>query len=97
LNLKSSRGLAPRFRLQSLLKLPREDRRRFATWFHAHEAEILNPQEDDEIHPQVRAEVLRRSAELNADPSLALPVTDEWFKELKRKLVDARPLQAPVG
>lgn len=81
---------------QTLLKLPREDRRRFADWFYAHEAEILTQDEDEEVHPLVRAEILRRGAELEADPSLAIPVTDEWFEELKRNLVDARPRQAPV-
>jgi hypothetical protein len=81
---------------QTVLRLPHEDRRRFADWFYAHEAEILTPQDDDDVHPEVRAEVLRRSAELDANPGLAVPVTDEWFDGLKRKLSDARARQAPT-
>jgi hypothetical protein len=80
----------------TLLQLPREERRRFADWFYAHEAEILTPQDDDPVHPEVQAEILRRRDELDADPGLAVPVTDEWFDGLKRKLADARFRQAPT-
>ena len=80
----------------TLLQLPREERRRFADWFFAHEAEILSPQDDEAIHPEVQAEILRRRDELDANPGLAVPVTDEWFDDLKRKLADARARQAPA-
>ena len=79
---------------QTLLQLPREERRRFVDWFYKHEAEILHPQDEDYIHPAVKAEILRRRDELDANPGLAVPVTDEWFEQLKRKLADARPPQA---
>jgi hypothetical protein len=42
-----------------------------------------------------KAEILRRSAELDANPALAVPVTDEWFEQLKRRLGDASS-QAPA-
>ena len=72
---------------KTLLQLPREERRKFADWFYQHENEIAGP---DEIHPEVKAEILRRSDELKANPGLAVPVTDDWFENLKRQLADAR-------
>ncbi len=75
---------------KTLLQLPGEERRRFADWFYAHEDEILNPQNEDYIHPSVKEEILRRRDELIANPSLAEPVTDEWFEQLKRRLADAK-------
>ena len=81
---------------KTLLELPSEERRQFADWFYQHESQIVGPQEDDYIHPSVKAEILRRSAELDANPGLAVPVTDEWFEQLKRRLGDASS-QAPAG
>ena len=74
---------------QSVLKLTRQDRRRFAQWFYDHEGDILDPSDEDEISRATRTEVLRRRDELAANPGLAVPVTDEWFDQLKRKLADA--------
>jgi hypothetical protein len=79
---------------KTLLHLSREERRRFVKWFYSHENELFDPQENDEINPAVKAEILRRRDELDANPSLAIPVTDDWFEQLKRKLADARPGQA---
>jgi hypothetical protein len=79
---------------KTLLQLPREERRQFVDWFYEHEGEILHPQDEDYIHPAVKAEILRRRDELVANPGLAEPVTDEWFEQLKRKLADARPRQS---
>ena len=78
----------------NLMQLPREKRREFAGWFYRHEYEIFEPQDADVISPSVQAEILRRRDELKANPGLAVPVTDEWFEQLKRKLADARPPQA---
>jgi hypothetical protein len=82
---------------KSLLQLPREERRQFADWFYRHENEIFEPHDDDEISPAVKAEILRRRDELDANPGLAVPVADEWFDGLKRKLADARARQASAG
>ena len=79
---------------QSVLKLTRQERRRFAQWFYDHEGDILDPNDEDEISVATRTEVLRRRDELAANPGLAVPVTDEWFDQLKRKLADARARQA---
>jgi len=82
---------------KTLLNLPREDRRRFAEWFYDHEGDILDPREEDEISAAAKAEILRRRDELAANPGLAVPVTDEWFDELKRKLTHVRAPQTPAG
>lgn len=79
---------------QTVLNLPREERRRFANWFYRHEGEIFSLPDDDEVPLSIQAEVLRRSSELDAHPELAVPVTEQWFDELKRKLADAPARQA---
>ena len=55
---------------KTVLQLPREERRKFADWFYQHENEIAGP---DEIHPEVKAEILRRRDELDAHPELLEP------------------------
>ena len=67
---------------------PRAERRQFARWFYEHENQIVEPREGDEISVATKAEILRRSAELDANPGLAVPVTGEWFEQLKRRLAD---------
>ena len=71
-----------------VLQLPRDERRRFARWFYEHENQIVEPREGDEISAETKAEILRRSAELDANPGLAVPVNVEWFEQLKRRLAD---------
>ncbi len=71
-----------------VLQLPRDERRRFARWFYEHENQIVEPREEDEISAATKAEILRRSAELDANPGLAVPVAVEWFEQLKRRLAD---------
>jgi len=75
----------------TLLQLPHEERRRFADWFYEHEEELAG---NDYVHPEVKAEVLRRREEVLAHPEMLEPVTDEWFDQLKRKLADARSAKA---
>ena len=81
---------------KTLLQLPRAERRQFLQWFYNHEADLFDPQESDEINPEVKAEILRRRDELDANPGLAIPVTDEWFEQLKRKLANAPAPQTPA-
>jgi hypothetical protein len=52
----------------TLLKLPREERRQFARWFYRHENEILDPREDDEVSPEVKAELGHRRREYDEHP-----------------------------
>ena len=55
---------------QSVLKLNREERRRFADWFHEHEEELAGA---DYLHPEVKAEILRRREEALAHPERLEP------------------------
>ena len=55
---------------QSVLKLPDEERRQFAEWFYEHEDKITGL---DNIHPDVKAEILRRRDEVDAHPELLEP------------------------
>jgi hypothetical protein len=71
----------------TLLQLPPEERRRFADWFYEHEEELTGPVD---IHPDVKAEILRRRDEVDAHPELLEPVTEEWFEQMKSKLANAR-------
>lgn len=59
---------------QSVLQLTEEERRRFAQWFYEHERQIANPPTDDEgIHPEVKAELLRRLQEIDEHPERLEP------------------------
>ena len=73
----------------TLLQLPPDERRRFADWFYQHESEIVEPPASDDIHPEVKAEILRRSAELRDHPELAEPVDAEYFERMKRRVANA--------
>jgi hypothetical protein len=75
-----------------ILSLPANERREFARWFYQHEAQIVDW---DEGQPSsaIQAEVIRRDRELDENPSLAVPVTDEWFDQLRKKLADVRAAQ----
>ena len=78
---------------QSVLKLSAEERRRFMDWLFEHEDEFIAP---DEIHPEVKAEILRRREEALAHPEKfedwksAFPRMKQQFDELRRKNPYAR-------
>ncbi len=55
---------------QSILKLSEAERRQFAEWFYEHEVELTGP---DDIHPDAKAEILRRRDEADAHPELVEP------------------------
>lgn len=76
-----------------LMALPPNERRRFARWFYNNEQEILQL-DNEPIAAETQAEVLRRREELRTSPGLAVPVTDEWFEQLKAKF-RAHTAQAP--
>jgi hypothetical protein len=79
----------------SLLKLPSAQRAAFADWFYEHEDELLGS-DDNEIHPEVQAEILRRRAEARAHPELLEPwegTTErlrEQLNEIRRQKAQAR-------
>lgn len=78
----------------NLLKLSPEERREFARWFYENENEFVDINDEaDELSPEVKAELIRRRDEMDANPSMAVPITDEWFAQLRKKLADARPAQ----
>jgi len=69
----------------TLLNLPPVERREFAQWFYEHEADILE-YSDDELSPEWKAELLRRAKEMDENPSMAIPVTAEYFNNLRKKI-----------
>jgi hypothetical protein len=74
---------------QTVLGLSREERRHFLDWLYEHEAELIGP--DDDIHPEVKAEILHRREEALAHPEqlqaweTAFPNMKQRFDELRRK------------
>ncbi|HEY0548799.1 MAG TPA: hypothetical protein VGF13_04300 [Verrucomicrobiae bacterium] len=74
---------------QSVLKLSPEERHQFALWFYEHEQDMLGS--DDDIHPEVEAEILRRRDEAMAHPEKleawesAFPRMKQRFNELRRQ------------
>jgi len=79
----------------TLLCLSREERRQFARWFYAHESEILDPQPDEEISPDLKTEILRRREEALAHPELLEPWGDTTEK-LRAQLNEIRRQKTPA-
>jgi hypothetical protein len=74
---------------QAVLKLPREERRRFARWFYENENDILDPQTDDEISPEVQAILEQRLAEIKDHPELLQP-WDGTMERVRERLHELR-------
>jgi hypothetical protein len=80
----------------TLLKLSRLERRQFAVWFYLHEDEILDPREDDDVSPEVKAEILGRREAALAHPELLEPWGDTserlraQLNEIRRQKAEAR-------
>lgn len=79
---------------QSVLKLTDEERRLFLYWVDGHRHELL-PQEDD-IHPEVKAEILRRRDEVDAKPELLEP-WEGTTERTRARLHELRRQKAKVG
>jgi len=62
---------------ESVLKLSPDERRRFLDWLYEHQPELVGP---DYIHPEVKAEIVRRLEEVTAHPELLEP----WEGSLER-------------
>ena len=79
----------------TLLQLSREERRQFALWFYENENQILDPQEDEAISPELETEIMRRRSEALAHPELLEPWGDttqklrEQLNEIRRKKTQA--------
>lgn len=77
-----------------LMNLPKGERLEFAKWFYDHEHELFTDVDQSEISESVIAEVDRRHDDIKSGRVMAVPVTDEWFAQLRKKLSDALPAQA---
>ena len=60
--------------------------------FTKHETQIVD-WDNGEPSASVPAEIIRRDRQMDENPSLAAPVTDDWFDQLWKKLADTRPAQ----
>ena len=78
---------------QTVMQLPRDERRKFARWFYEHENEIVEPRDDDEISPAMRAEILRRRDEALAHPERMEP-WDGTVGRVKSRLDEIRRQKA---
>ena len=74
---------------QTLLQLPSEERRRFADWFYEHEDEFVGV-DDDQIHPEVKAEILRRREEALAHPE-RLEAWESAYPRMRQRFDELRP------
>ena len=72
---------------QTVLGLSQEERRRFLDWLYEHEDELIGP--NDDIHPEVRAEILRRREEALANPE-KLEAWESAFPRMKQRFDDLR-------
>lgn len=74
---------------KTVLSLSHEERRRFLDRLYQHEDELLGP--EDDIDPEVKAEILRRRQEAIAHPEkleawqIAFPRMKQRFNEERRK------------
>ena len=79
----------------TLLQLPPEEHRRFVDWFYQHEDELVGTDHDD-IHPEVKAEILRRRDEVMAHPELmetwdgTMDQARERLNEIRRQKAESR-------
>jgi hypothetical protein len=78
---------------QSVLKLSREERRRFLDWLYEHEHELTGP---DYIHPEVQAEILRRRDEALAHPEQLEP-WEGTSERVRARLHEIRHQKAKAG
>ncbi len=80
----------------TILRLPKDERRRFAQWFYDHENDLLDIDRDGKANPEVEAELERRWEEIKANPSLAVPVTRQWFNHMKERFARDRAGKTPA-
>ena len=78
---------------QSVLELSAEERRQFLYWMDDHRHELL-PAEPD-LHPEVKAEILRRRDELDAHPEL-LEAWAGTTETVRGRLHELRCQKAPT-
>lgn len=69
---------------QTVRNLSPADRRRFLEWLYEHEDELVAP---DDVHPELKAEILRRRDEARAHPDKLEPWSDA-FSRMKQRFDD---------
>jgi hypothetical protein len=80
-----------------LMELSADERKQFARWFYDHEDKFLNCAVENIESEELKAQILNRRDELLSNPGLGVPVTREWFKDLKEKFSRARPDKASAS
>ncbi len=79
---------------QNVIRLSRAERRHFFDWLYEHEDELIGA--SDDIHPEVKADILRRREDALAHPEKlaawesAFPKMKQRFNELRSKNPYAR-------
>ena len=77
---------------EQILKLPREELAQLVGWLDRFlgTASVGDNRPEADLDENEMAELLRRRDAVLADSSLAQPVDDEYFANLKQDLADAR-------
>jgi len=83
----------------AVLKLALAERVSFVNWLDQNRVELLPPEAGDamELADAARREVLRRRDELIANPALAQDFDEDYFKRLRRMVVDVRTKKTSPG
>lgn len=76
-----------------VLALPLAERRAFTRWLDEHRDEIEQP--SALTHAQ-QSEVQKRLAEMEADPSLRIPITEADVEQMFREFAHARAQTTPA-
>jgi hypothetical protein len=80
-----------------LMEMSDVERRQFARWFYDHEDQFLRQATDETESPELKGQIINRRNDLLSNPGLGVPVTREWFKELKEKFSRARADKASAS
>jgi hypothetical protein len=76
-----------------ILALPLAERRAFTRWLDEHRDEIEQP---SALTRAQQSEVQQRLAEMEADPSLRIPITEADVEQMFREFADARAQTTPT-
>jgi hypothetical protein len=79
---------------QSVLQLSADERRQFVQWFFEH-ADELAGLDDNDIHPEVKAEILRRRNEADAHPE-SLEPWEGTTDRVRARLNELRRQKTPL-
>ena len=80
-----------------LMELSAAERKAFARWFYDHEDKFLSTTIEDIESAELKAQIISRRNDLLWNPGLGVPVSREWFKDLKEKFSRARANKASAS